>query len=204
MSLSQYSLKLISEECRSLLVRGRLDQIRQLGRNQIGFQFYTDSGRRDLVLDICPTHNWLYLATTRPKSQDPDARVMFLRKYLNKQPLVAWEQFSEDRLIRLHWGNGHVLVLELSGRHANLFLLDAEQSIMLSWVQSHSQRLLRSGKIYQPPTSMAFREQRDPYLLAAYPADGTRSLHLQQAHLFYQSFESLRLRVQRLKKELTR
>lgn len=205
MSLSQYSLQLISEECRLLLLNARLDQVRQLDSRQISFQFYAGMrGRLDLLISLEPAHNWLYLSRLRPQSQTPDARVMLLRKMLQGQHLTALEQFSEDRVLRLEWQNGFALVLELSGRHANLFLLDPHNLIQLSWFQSHSLRQLVPGKPYQAPVSPGFVAARDPFALASCPADGSRSLLLEQSHQRYQATEQWRSRSLQLEQALKR
>jgi predicted ribosome quality control (RQC) complex YloA/Tae2 family protein len=102
---------------------------------------------------------------------------MGLRKHLKGARLVAVEQSQADRLLALRFQRGPEqpqLILELSGRHGNLFVLDSAGQVLSSLRPDRSpQRALRPGQAYVCPALPRF--QPPPSELATLPADGSRS-----------------------------
>lgn len=101
--------------------------------------------------------------------------VMALRKYLVGLRLVSLEQRPGDRWLGLVFANGDGehwhLVLELSGRHGNAFLLNPAYQVLISLRPDRSQRHLRSGQGYVPPVlpTQGLLYRPDPLHLADLP-----------------------------------
>jgi predicted ribosome quality control (RQC) complex YloA/Tae2 family protein len=58
-----------------------------------------------------------------------------------------------DRVVRLRFGD-HTILLELTGRHGNLFILDADDRLLASLLPNRShRRQLEPGLAYVPPAS---------------------------------------------------
>lgn len=219
MSLSSHTLQALSTELSQQLSGSRLQQIRQSGAEQLSLQFYHQSSQ-ELYLDLNRAHNWLYLSSERPSSQPPDARTMLLRKTLNGQHLQQVQQVDQDRILKLCFEQGHELILELSGRHANLFLLQpivppaATALLQLCWRPDNSQRALQVGQAYCPPVPGGQPKSSDPWALESLPPTGARSQKLAQAHRhdrlrqawreqWHQTERALKQKAKRLQRELT-
>lgn len=100
---------------------------------------------------------------------------MALRKHLAGRRLQALQRREGDRWLGLDFGeNASQLVLELSGRHGNLFLLNAQRQLVVSLRADHSERQLRSGSPYLLPSLSTVRggrlgDLKDPFQLADLP-----------------------------------
>lgn len=100
-------------------------------------------------------------APTQPSS--PPTFVMLLRKWVVGCRLEGISSPPEDRIVRLHFrGVGEAeglvrdLVCELTGRHGNLFLLDADDTILGALLPNKSSvRVLRPGAQWTPPEAAA-------------------------------------------------
>ncbi len=108
-------IRLALQEARDL-VGARLGKVHQVG-DVLFLRFYGPSGA--LALD--PTGKAIHRTGLRPPTPDsPPAFCQLVRK-LSGQPLVALEQAGFDRVVRLRFPGGD-LVLDLRPRKGNLFL----------------------------------------------------------------------------------
>ncbi|MDR0965279.1 MAG: NFACT family protein [Myxococcales bacterium] len=109
-----------------------------------------------LLLCVASEATRLHLSTQRAES--PATPLPFqglLRARLMGSQLTRIEQLPGERVVALSFESAearHRLIAELTGRHGNLFLLDASGVILGSAVaSSSSKRALRPGAAYEPP-----------------------------------------------------
>ncbi len=104
----------------------------------------------------------LHLIERRPPNPPkPFAFAMLNRSRILPSRLMALTSEAGERVVTLDFRTrndetirDYRLVAELTGRHANLFLLDADGVILGSLRPNHSQkRPLTTGQIYQPPAA---------------------------------------------------
>ncbi|HEY9842391.1 MAG: NFACT RNA binding domain-containing protein [Candidatus Sericytochromatia bacterium] len=216
MSLRRVQLEALLAEFRALLPDSRLQALRQHGPGRFSLELYRQQ-RYLLWLDLERPQSLCFLSHELPPAADPSALTLALRKHLLGSRLSTIEQLGADRILSLSWQGeqAHTLVLELSGRHANLFLLDAQQTVLQQLYPDHSQRGLRRGTAYAPPPPRQWPAESDSLQLAALPADGSRSQAVQsayrqqssltaQARLIGQGLAALRRRLARARQELAR
>jgi len=138
------SIKEIVAELASLLAGRAPGKIFQLGPASLAIDF----GLRDhgyLLLSAEPTAPLLYLIKRRVKDLEKQSThltqfALALRKELSGTKLVSVDKDPVDRSVRFHFagedelGNSRsrTLIAQLTGRSANLFLLDANETIIQS------------------------------------------------------------------------
>ncbi|WP_193388372.1 NFACT family protein, partial [Anaeromyxobacter sp. PSR-1] len=113
-----------------------------------------------LLLSAEPDVTRLHAARRRPPQPDtPYAAQAVLRRELEGARLAGLETLPGDRVVALSFDRGPArggpvrLVAELTGRHGNLFLVDAAGIIRAAAVRSPSQRRdLAVGRPYEPPS----------------------------------------------------
>lgn len=182
MKLSQ--LQAISDELQTLL-GGRLQGLRQHGPAQFSLELYR--GQKNLVwLDLSRPHPVCHLIDELPPALSPNSLTLALRHRLDGARLNEIDQPADERILRWHWQTPgsearFTLLLELSGRHGNLFLLDASDIVLQQLYPDHSRRGLRRGLAYALPEPRPLPLQTDPLQLASLPADGSRSRALAAA-----------------------
>ncbi|MBT9549128.1 MAG: DUF814 domain-containing protein [Candidatus Sericytochromatia bacterium] len=130
------------------------------------------------------------LLRARPTPPDSDTRgrlspspfAMLLRKHLKGARLKTIHTLAADRILCLAFLRGDdscELVLELTGRHSNFFLLNPEKNLLGAWRKDGSQlRQLQNGSPYQaPPAPPDYSQNLTPIeaQIAELPADGHRS-----------------------------
>lgn len=194
-ALSQPDLLALHAELESGLNGGRLQSIKQLAPRRWSLEFYT--GQRHAVqFDLQHGNSLIWLGETPDKAQTPDGWTLLLRKMLLNTRLQRLEQASNDRIWRWHFEGAEpsALVCELSGRHGNLFLLDAQGKLLQSLQPDRSQRDLRRGELYTLPPPPSPQHWPAPLQLATLPPDGSRS----QAVAQYQRTRALQAETQQL------
>ncbi|HEY9842226.1 MAG TPA: NFACT RNA binding domain-containing protein [Candidatus Obscuribacterales bacterium] len=216
MSLRRAQIEALLAEFRALLPDGRLQALRQHGPGRFSLELYRQQ-RYFFWLDLERPQSLCFLTHELPPAADPSALTLALRKHLLGSRLSTIEQLGTDRILSLDWQGEqtHRLVLELSSRHANLFLLDAQHTVLQQLYPDHSQRGLRRGTAYVLPPPRQWPAESDSLELAALPADGSRSQAVQsayrqqsslaaQARLIGQGLAALRRRLARARQELER
>ena len=133
--------------CRELseeLQGGRIDKIYQPDDHEIILQIrrIQDGGgsvTRRLLLTTLAHSPWLHLTSRRPENPlQPPMFCMLLRKHLSGGRLLSIDQYHADRIVELTFealdelGDPvrKRLILEIMGKHSNLFLVDENDTIL--------------------------------------------------------------------------
>lgn len=203
------------------LVGARLQKVRAHGTQVLSLQWYHREAIVS-VLDFAQGHSSFFLLDGPcPLPRTPaQGLVMALRKYCVGLPLVALDGRPNDRWLGLRFADregGHwQLVLELSGRHGNLFVLNPQQQVLFALRPDRSQRRLRVGQPYAPPPLPVggLGQRPDPLGLADLPgplraqrfaqAELQRHLRQQQQLTVQQGLQAVRQRLERLRTQQSR
>lgn len=201
MSLTQAQLMALHPELQHLLRGARLQRLREPAPQKLACDFYQprSGSQHSLLIDLSQGQSWLMLQPrAQPGLASPSAWCMLLRKHLLNQVLQAITRPADDRLLMLHFAQGQTLILELSGRHANLFLRDAEGHVLGAARRDASTRQLTKGQPYLLPTPPVPRPPRDALQLEHLPADGSRSATLWTHYLQQRQQAQQRQQIQSL------
>ncbi len=157
------TLKAIVEEIAPALLGRALGKIFQLARAALVIDFRTADGRY-LLLSVEPSRQRLYLIARTVRELErqsiaPSPFALALRKHLGGAPLKSVTKDEGDRIVRFTFEARDVLgderertlVAQMTGRSANLFLLDEEQRIIDSIRASHGMGQ-QNGERYEPPS----------------------------------------------------
>ena len=216
--MNDQTLKSIVDEIAPAIANGSVGKIFQLSRLAIAVDFRVRDGRY-LLIGVDPQAGpRLYLIARRIRDLEkqtlpPGSFVMTLHKRLAGARLVALEKDEDDRIVRFSFagkdisGNvqKHTLIAQLTGRAANLLLLDEGEYIIdsLRPVRGHD---LEGARKYEPPVSTQARSPRDRSL-----DQGSFNSLSEAADAYYQSVEAERgfasrvtVARARLKKEVAR
>src|SRR5437762_139107 len=134
--MENFTLQAITDELAGLLTGRRLGKVYQLGVTDLAIDFRLPDGRW-LIVSTDPQRLALYLTARTVRQLETEARadtafVALIKKHLGSARLVALEKLGYDRVVRFEFDaedeDGRevkrVLVVELTGRGANLWLLD--------------------------------------------------------------------------------
>jgi predicted ribosome quality control (RQC) complex YloA/Tae2 family protein len=172
MSLGAREIEALVRELQPL-VGARVDAVRLHAERALTLELHGPSGATLLLLSAEPDVTRLHVASRRPpQPEHPFGAQAVLRKALEGARLTALTVLPGDRVVALDLAKGEGplrLVAELTGRHGNLFLLDAGGVIRASAGHNLSQRRqLVAGQPYVPPapppaaaTDAAERQERD-------------------------------------------
>lgn len=199
MGMSNLEIERVMIELQSL--KGALlHKVHQPSRTELILNLRTREGRCWLMLSIHPNLSRMHVASSKPSNPGkPFAFQMACRKELGGR-LEALEVVNNDRLVRLTFQGAtrrHLLV-ELMDRHGNLFLLDAQDSILATMRPGHkNHRGVAQGQIWTgPPTPPPRRIPRDRF--ATHLEDQT----LSQAIETWAKLEQSRLELHNLRGRL--
>ncbi|RYG30545.1 hypothetical protein EON81_24730, partial [bacterium] len=95
---------------------------------------------------------------TRIPSGELTPFVQGVRKRIEGMRLVGVEQVGGDRILRLEFSNGLLLVAELMGKHANLVLVEPDGKAVAAtkWVgRGRTVRPILPGQPYSPPPTVS-------------------------------------------------
>jgi len=166
MSLTAVELELVVAELQVL--RGaRVDAVRVHAEVALTLELDRRGGSALLLLCAEPEVTRLHLASSRPPQPDsPFAWQAPLRQALEGARLEAITLLPGDRVVTLGFeraGGPVRLVAELTGRHGNLLLLDADGLVryMASRAAAPGRRLA-PGQPWTPPPSPVAGERRAP------------------------------------------
>jgi predicted ribosome quality control (RQC) complex YloA/Tae2 family protein len=140
--VNEKTIEKICAELASVLIGRKFGKIFPLAKFQMAIDFrLTDS--RYLYVSVDPSAPRVYLIERRirdleKQSKNPIAFVMFLRKRLANAVLEAIEKLTDERVLRLVFSavdelgqtENYALIVQLTGRSANLFLLDKNDFIL--------------------------------------------------------------------------
>ena len=160
--MRQQTIKEIVEEIRSALTGCVLGKIFQLSPASFAIDFRRREGGY-LFVSADPSQPGIYLIARRARDLEKQSRTLdefgqALRTNLTGGKLIAVNQDESERVVRFTLVRQEetgevrerVFVAQLTGRSANLFLLDSEGRI------GHAQRILNGtgqqvGQLYAPP-----------------------------------------------------
>jgi predicted ribosome quality control (RQC) complex YloA/Tae2 family protein len=122
----------IAPELRDALLGATFRNTFQLGATRFALAFEGDEFRL-LFISIEPSDPRLYLIRRRlrdlkKQSTHPSQFAIALEKALIGIPVNALDQIGEDRIIEIRFSE-HRLVVQLTGKSSNMFLLDSERRI---------------------------------------------------------------------------
>jgi predicted ribosome quality control (RQC) complex YloA/Tae2 family protein len=162
--VDEQTLSRIVSEIRPQLEGRRLGKVFQLSRTALALDFRTSAGLY-LFLSVEPASPRLYLISRHTRelekqSQAPSPFIYAMRKHLGGATLLAINKDEGERVVRFSFsvtdelGETHNrwLIAQLTGRTANLLLLDEESRIIdtLRAPRGEGQEI---GDRYQPPTA---------------------------------------------------
>jgi len=146
-------------------IAGRMPgRIFQLNKNSLAIDFHVRDSRY-LFISVEPSLPRLYLIERRLRDLEKLSMpltpfALLLRKELSNTKTESIEQDRRDRIVRFRFA-GHeesgkeikrTFVAQLTGRTANLFLLNEDDAIMVA-LRTHQSAGPNPGDIYQPPDS---------------------------------------------------
>jgi predicted ribosome quality control (RQC) complex YloA/Tae2 family protein len=172
------SIDLVVEELKSLLIGRFPGKLFQLDAATLVIDFRL-ANHRTLLISINPSLPRLHLINRPLRELEKQSKplgqfALNLKKHLSNTTLVAVEKARADRIVRfelsgkdeLHQPLRFELIVQLTGRSANLFLLDSRGTI------AQRMRATRvpgqqAGETYTPPTSGTEMPQDKVALLQA-------------------------------------
>ncbi|HSK73113.1 MAG TPA: NFACT family protein [Pyrinomonadaceae bacterium] len=163
--MNNTTLEKISAELESFLSNQKFGKIFSLSRLQMAIDFRLPDSRY-LFISVEPNAPRIYLIKRRLKDLErqtgnPSPFVLFLRKRLSNAVLQSIEKLEDERIISFSFvaqteigeTENYSLIVQLTGRSANLFLLD-ENGFILDSLRENSGAGQEIADKYAPP----FRE----------------------------------------------
>ncbi|HEV8320145.1 MAG TPA: NFACT family protein, partial [Myxococcota bacterium] len=141
-----------------------LQRVRQTSADRLVLELYGDGGAASLLVCLARDGARVHLIAPPPGAgRAPGPLVLAMRRDLAGRRLEEVHQPGGDRAVALRFG-GAALMAELTGPHANFFLLDAAGIIVASlWADRSGRRDNRPGQPYTPlAPALAPRAARAP------------------------------------------
>ncbi|CAK6693901.1 NFACT family protein [Synechococcus sp. BA-124 BA4] len=158
------TLRAVLAELRPLLVPARFEKAQQPSPHTLQLGLRGLSGMRWLEISWLAAAPRLMAIDPPPKQGDGSTLARVLQHGLGGLALVAIEQAGFERVVDLHFAprpgepSGRRLVVELMGRHSNVFLLDAQGRVvsLARQVREQQSRLrpIASGSSYVRPPAL--------------------------------------------------
>jgi predicted ribosome quality control (RQC) complex YloA/Tae2 family protein len=159
MGLSAAEISAAVEEIAPAVTGGSVQKIFQPTPDAITLEVRRSGQTVSLLLSADPETARLHLLSHRPPNPaSPPLFCQFLRANLEGARLEGLEQVQDDRLVRLRFktrDTAYILIAELTGRSADLFLLDEEEKILATLKTLREQ----AGRPYHPPPPPPSRSQ---------------------------------------------
>ena len=170
--MDQAAIEAVCYELNAVLTGRRPGKIFTLAPRQLVLDFrLTD--HRYLFVSIEPNAPRLYLIKRRFKdlekqAANPGPFQLVLKKHLSGLEVTSLKKIADERIVRIEFaglseaGNGarYDLIIQLTGKSSNLFLLD-EQDRIISSNTSSDHDGQRPGEKYCPPRRPAERLRKD-------------------------------------------
>ncbi|MGB9179286.1 MAG: NFACT family protein [Pyrinomonadaceae bacterium] len=164
--MDDQTIKQIVEEIAPVLTGRVMGKVFQLSRVSVAIDFRTGDGRY-LFTSVEPARPRIYMIARRVRDLEKASLTnsqfaLVLRKHLGGARVMSVSKDEGDRVVRLSFqtedeiGNTHLrmLVIQLTGRTANILLLDEKQRIIDALRQPRGEGQ-EVGDIYQPPQQRA-------------------------------------------------
>ncbi len=165
MGLSADEIAVIVEEIGPALTGGWIQKIHQPAPETVTLEIRTPGQTLSLLLCGHPETARLHLAgQSLPNPPTPPSFCQFLRAHIQGARIDGIAQVDGDRIVRIHLTareGPHTLIVELTGRHADLLLLNEREQVLAT---IHDDRD-RVGRPYQPPARRPHvsRETTEPW-----------------------------------------
>ena len=178
------TLRAVLAELEPRLVPSRFEKAQQADAHTLQLGFRSLDGRTWLELSWQAEAPRLFAITPPPRGGDGSTLAQQLQHGLGGLALVALEQPSWERVVHLQFAPrpgeaiSRTVVVELMGRHSNLFLLDEQQRVVAAARQVREQqsrlRPIGTGDPYSPPPAWraGLRPRRASRRPAAAPGTG--------------------------------
>ena len=152
MTLAAAELALVTTDLRERLLPAFLQRVRSIPEAGLLLELRANRADALLLVSVEPVACRLHLVEPgEVEARTSEGFARTVHQALSGERLDDLEQLGGDRVVRLGFG-ARSLVLELTGRHANAFLLDADGIIRSSFRPSQSRkRSLLWGQPYQAP-----------------------------------------------------
>ena len=153
-------------ELRNELLHGKIDKIHQPLKEELVFTVHTLKGNKRLFASAGSTAPRIHLIEESPGNPpSPSPFCMLLRKHLVGGRIVAIQQKDCDRIIEitletmteLGFTASRKLIFEIMGKHSNIILVDASESIVIDAIKrvsfdtSRARQILPGIKYEYPP-----------------------------------------------------
>jgi len=121
MSLNNQELTLFAKEFKQLLPL-KIEKLYIPEENILLLTLYKKDFKKHLFIEVASNYSGLYFVKERPKQNLPANIQSRFRNLLLNGLITDIEQINNDRILNLTIGN-YNLILELTGRHGNIFIL---------------------------------------------------------------------------------
>jgi predicted ribosome quality control (RQC) complex YloA/Tae2 family protein len=217
--MNESTLEIICSEIARSLQGKRLGKIFPLSRFETAIDFRLPDSRY-LFISVEPSAPRIYLITRRLRdlersSGNPSPFLLALKKRLSGATLDSVEKIPGERVLRFAFsgqdemGNvgRHSLIVQITGRSANLFLLDEENIIMDSLRETRGQGQ-EAGHKYATPSREGDTRRKEQNELFSQEGSDTLSGALDSYHLEKEAEKRFQAEAQsarnRIKQELSR
>jgi predicted ribosome quality control (RQC) complex YloA/Tae2 family protein len=156
------TLSAVTKELETALVGQRFGKLFTLSRFQFAIDFRL-TGSRYLFISVEPSSPRIYMITRRlrdleKQSSNPNAFAVYTQKRLTSMTVVSVKQVDDERVLSIALSGrdemdvdrSFSLVAQLTGRSANLFLLDENERIIESLRDTNGPGQV-PGDVYSPP-----------------------------------------------------
>jgi predicted ribosome quality control (RQC) complex YloA/Tae2 family protein len=151
MALTTRDITRVVGEIEPILRAGWIQKIQQPTARTLVFDIRVPGRTHRLLLSCQPDTARLHLASRPlPNPPTPPAFCQFLRAHFQGARIDEIRQVPNDRIVEIHLTSKEgprKIVCELTGKTADILILDAEQRILRSLTQQHD----RVGQTYRPP-----------------------------------------------------
>lgn len=217
--MNDKTLQKICAELEAALAERKFGKIFSLSRFQIAIDFRAPDSSY-LFISIEPTNPRIYLIKRRlrdleKQTKTESAFLLFLRKNLSNAVLETVEKVENERILRFDFLSQNeiglmenlVLVAQLTGRSANLFLLD-ENDFILDSARENTGEGQEIGNRYSPPRKEDEKRRKGDEEIFSQGKFQTLSESLDDFYLEKEAEEAFRSRINaarnKLKQEITK
>lgn len=156
---------IIVQELNDKVTQGRINKIYQPYQHELVLTIRANRKNQKLLLSAHPSYARIQL-TEEPLSNPDQAPnfCMFLRKNIEGSTIEAIEQLGNDRIVTFKIKKfddlgdlkHYLLIVEMMGRHSNIFLVDSESGIIMDCLKhvpayQNSYRTIMPGASYVLP-----------------------------------------------------
>ncbi len=139
MSFDGTLVKKVTKELQDTLTTGRITKIYQLSNYDLLLMIHAKSIKQQLIISASPNYARIHLTNfTKERPEQPPQFAMFLRKHIEGGIVQDITQYNNDRVItfdilkRNELGDQTIkkLIVEVTGRHANIIVTDDQFKII--------------------------------------------------------------------------